>query len=360
MALSSHPACFYPVETSDILPYSPSCRPTGKAVMALKLKSLWLISDGKAGDINQLRAVAAQLGCPETAIVEKIIRPRTLFALMAPWGPCDGQLSPLREGHALSGPWPDMILATGRRTVPVIREFFKARGPRPFTVFLKNPRISPDKVADCVWCPDHDRVTGPNVVSTLMAPVKIDQSFVQKVRDHEPDWVLGLPHPRLSVILGGPAGQTRYTPQDARSLVASILARRSRFQSVIVTTSRRTPDFLAQPLIEMLAHEGIPHRVYHGQGDNPYPDMLGLCSSILVTGDSHNMVSEAFAAGVDVQIFRPSRLQRKMSFFLDRLENESRNRKPAELGLNQASEEIAGQILARWQEWCHIGTNASL
>jgi hypothetical protein len=50
--------------------------------------------------------------------------------------------------------------------------------------------------------------------------------------------------------------------------------------------------------------------------DNPYLDFLACADALVVTGDSHNMVSEALATGVPLYLFAPKRLSPKLSAFV--------------------------------------------
>jgi hypothetical protein len=86
---------------------------------------------------------------------------------------------------------------------------------------------------------------------------------------------------------------------------------------VMVTPSRRTPPDLTKALT--LALEGKPAFVWDGTGDNPYAAMIALADSIVVTGDSVNMVGEALAAGVPVQVYEPSGGHPKITGFINKL-----------------------------------------
>ena len=86
---------------------------------------------------------------------------------------------------------------------------------------------------------------------------------------------------------------------------------------VMVTPSRRTPAALTTALAKAL--EGKPAFVWDGTGSNPYAAMIALADSIVVTGDSVNMVGEALASGVPVQVYEPSGGHRKITGFIDKL-----------------------------------------
>src|SRR5689334_10432457 len=72
-----------------------------------------VITDGKAGDLVQCLGVAEQvIALAGGSIEERMVRPRFLFSLAMPWGPADP-----RDGEAVSEPYPDIAIASGRRAV---------------------------------------------------------------------------------------------------------------------------------------------------------------------------------------------------------------------------------------------------
>lgn len=74
-----------------------------------------------------------------------------------PRGPVDPREAPGRPGSPLRPPWPDLVVASGRRAVAYLRAVKRASGGRCFTVFLKDPRTGPG-AADIVWAPDRKSV----------------------------------------------------------------------------------------------------------------------------------------------------------------------------------------------------------
>ena len=127
--------------------------------------SCWIVTDGKAGMENQCLGLAEALGL--NPVVKRV-------KLRSPWK----QLSPfLRHGlaHAFSAegdpiapPWPDLLIATGRASVPAslyARRMSRAGGGKgTFTVQVQNPVIDPSRF-DLVVVPRHDGLVGTNVMT---------------------------------------------------------------------------------------------------------------------------------------------------------------------------------------------------
>ncbi len=104
----------------------------------------------------------------------------------------------------------------------------------------------------------------------------------------------------------------------AKDLARKIRSASKTFASIAVTPSRRTPDFLLQSIGDAVADKDA--FVWNRQGDNPYVDILANADALVVTADSHNMMSEALATGVGVYAFAPPQLAPKLTWFLESLE----------------------------------------
>src|SRR5687768_13395871 len=112
---------------------------------------VWIVTDGKAGDLSQAEGLAAALLAGTGGTAERRdVAPRPPWSWAAPHGPPDPREDARRAGSRLSPPFPDLVLATGRRAAPALRAFRRFPPPRPFTVFLKDPRTGLD-LADLVW-----------------------------------------------------------------------------------------------------------------------------------------------------------------------------------------------------------------
>ncbi|MET7243748.1 mitochondrial fission ELM1 family protein [Methylobacterium sp. EM32] len=252
----------------------------------------WLITDGKAGDLAPCRGLAEALG---VAADERVIAPRPPFSWLAPRGPADP-----RE-QALTPPWPDLAIATGRRAVPALRAVKRRSGRKTFTVFLRDPRIGA-RAADLIWVPAHDGLRAPNVIVTDIGPHPVSPARLAAARNDPDSRLSGLPSPRAAVLVGGDSRHGRFSETDACALLAG-LERLAGEASLMITTSRRTPERLRAALADLARRRG--GYFWDGRGENPYLAMLALADTIVATADSANMVTEACAAGVPVLLFEP-------------------------------------------------------
>lgn len=275
---------------------------------------VWIISDGKIGDDVQCRAVAAGLS---PAFEQRIVSPRAPWVWVAPWGPIDPRDAPSNPSSPIAPPFPDVIVASGRRAIPYARTVKRASGGRTLLVFLKNPRAAFTD-ADVIWAPAHDRLEGANIFATLTSPHELGPRL-DEARQARASEIASLAEPMLGVVLGGTGGGAQYDRSVAADLAEKIKSAAASFASVAVTPSRRTPDYLLSAVRDALA--GCDAFVWDGDGDNPYVDILAKAGALVVTADSHNMMSEALATGTGVYAYHPPKLAPKLAWFLNELEN---------------------------------------
>ena len=269
-----------------------------------------VLGSGRAGHEINAEGVADALG-GRTEF--RRVEPRALFGRLAPWGPMDFK----DRGAFLSAPLPDIVLASGRVTVPYIRALKRVGGKKLFAVFLQDPRASRSTM-DLIWTPAHDTLRGPNVLTTLTSPHPFSKARLAEARATPDPRLAGLAGPRLGVVLGGPSGAQHFTVADIVAMREAVRAIAAQGFSVMATPSRRTPPELTAAVRDGLgSSSGF---IWDGLGENPYAAILALADVILVTGDSANMVGEAVATGAPVHVFEPTGgKSRKLAAMIDGL-----------------------------------------
>ncbi len=274
--------------------------------------SCWVLTDGKAGDEAPCLGLAQAL---ELVVEKRVVRPRGLFALLAPRGPIDPRERPQAASSPVAPPFPDVLIASGRRAVPYLGAVRRASGGRTFTIFLKDPRVDPH-VADFVWAAEHDRVRGDNVMTTLAAPHLVTRDALRLARENPDPRVARLPEPRLALLIGGASRHYSFEEKDVAALAGVVAHVIEAGASATITPSRRTPPRLLAKLREVCAT--APGRVFlwDGTGDNPYLQMLAHATAIVVTADSTNMVGEAIATDAPVMIYKPTGGAARLSRFI--------------------------------------------
>ncbi len=260
-------------------------------------KTCWVLTDEKPGNENPCRGLAEAVGL-ETTI--KRVYPR------APWSRLPPQLwfAPLRApgpgSDALAPPWPDLLIAAGRQTVALSIAIRRRSGKRIFSVQVLNPAVGFDNF-DLVVAPQHDHVSGGNVITTLGAMNRVTTVRLAAAARDVATSVKHLPYPRIAVLLGGNSKRHSLDTTVAAEIGDRLAGfARSAGAGLMVTPSRRTGDDNAAALRARL--DVTNSVMWDGQGDNPYFGYLAQADAIVVTGDSVAMVSEACTTGKPVYI----------------------------------------------------------
>jgi mitochondrial fission protein ELM1 len=320
----------------------------------------WIISEAKAGMDTQTRGLAEALG------VDYELKRVTLDGVKkwtAPWGRVPKRAGFGAAGSSFCPPWPTLAIATGRASIPYLRELRRRAGPALFTVVLLDPQTGPE-TADVIWVPEHDRRRGPNVYTTPTSPHGFSPARIAALRATCPPHILALPQPRVAVFLGGKNGSYLFSDADDLRFAASLQSFASLGASFMITPSRRTHPRLVE--VAVAATRNASRVIWSGTGENPYPAYFAHADAFVVTADSVNMTGECCATGRPVYVFHPTGGKPKFHRFHAQLENlhatrrlpETVDRLPAwSYAPIDATGLIAREIERRWLKRC-AWTNA--
>lgn len=277
----------------------------------------WLLVDDKASHRSQIVGVADALGYD--MFTQKNIRYNQFAGLAnGVFGARLWHLDP-DSRRAIEPPWPDLVIAAGRRSAPVALAI-KKKSPGTKLAHLMWPDVAPRRF-DLIAVPEHDTLsyTGTNLLRTTGAPHPITPAKIQSEAERWWNHVSRLPLPRIAVLIGGSTKGMRYEPEDFKMLAAYASAEAERLGgSLLITSSPRTGE-AAENLVKNLLT--VPH-IFHSWKagvDNPYMAFLGLADAIIVTGDSISMCSEACATHKPVYIFVPPHLAHDKGGFRETL-----------------------------------------
>jgi mitochondrial fission protein ELM1 len=260
----------------------------------------WVMSDGRAGMEIQCLGLAEALGLDP---VVKRVAGRRPLRWFTPWLRPGALWNLRRSSSPLEPPWPDLIVASGRQPIAPalkIRQLARRQGQRVHLVQIQDPAFDPRRF-DVIVAPKHDPLRGPNVVFTLGSMHRVTPARLAEAGRRFAGEVTALPRPLVGVLLGGNSRVHRFTAARAAALGGELASlARSSGAGLWITASRRTPPEILAALLAPLG--GLPHRVWDGQGENPYFGILALADLLVVTEDSVNMTSEAVAAGRPVLV----------------------------------------------------------
>jgi len=280
--------------------------------------STWVVTDGAAGIVNQCVGLAQRLDL-DPVIKRIAIRQPWLSLPPAFWPFPLKALKP--SGDMLNAPWPDLVIASGRKSVAPCAATGKASAGRTITVQIQNPGISPASFS-LVATPRHDGLSGPNVIGTKGSIHGLTRAALDAEAATWAGSVAHLPRPLTFAAIGGPNRVYRFGEDDARQLGQKLAELPG---GLLVTLSRRTTPQVADVLKAQLDEARTVF--WDGEGPNPYRGWLGLADAVVVTSDSVNMTSEACITGRPVHVAHLEGGSRKFAAFHDLLETDGHTRR---------------------------------
>lgn len=311
------------------------------------------LSDGAAGNENQARALAAALA-PQIEVLQ--LDPHAPWRWFAPYRiPASRHAFGPDFSARLRAPWPEIAIGCGRQAALATRLLRSASGGRCRSVQILDPRISPAHF-DLVIAPHHDKLVGDNVIQSLGGLNAIDDGWLEQARQRFAQ-LASLPAPRYALLLGGTTRALELDRTYWNALVARLSTRlRAEGASLMVTSSRRTPDWLRAAARD--GFSAFPGAQWHGaqDGPNPYAGFLGWADAIVVTPDSVNLMSEAAATRVPVWTFATQPIRGKVGDFVEAMHRSGRIRFLGEAAASdrifplRETARVATQIRARF-DW---------
>lgn len=270
--------------------------------------SLWVLLDDRPGNTTQSLGLAEALGWPYQ---EKRLRTGPFSRLH------NRLLGASRLGLAagsdpLEPPWPDLVIAAGRRTAPVALWIREQSGGRTRLVQLGRKGADWARLFDLALTPAYTRLFPHPRRLELQAPLhRITPARLSEAREKWCEQLERLPAPRLALLAGGLSGQYRMDATAAAKLGEEVVRlAREAGGSVLASASRRTGQAACVALAGALAP--VPHWLYRpgDPGENPYLGFLACADSFVVTADSESILAESTSLGKPVSIYplpeRPS------------------------------------------------------
>jgi mitochondrial fission protein ELM1 len=196
-------------------------------------------------------------------------------------------------------PWPNLVIAAGKRTVPVARWIKAASGGRAKLVQVGRPRAALGHFDLVISTPQYGLPKGPNVVELALPFSSLRPVSEQEVSYWAEEWK-DLPRPWTMVSLGAGKFPLRFEAPEIGDLGKKLSLLEG---SLIAIASPRTgPDVLKR----LAQHvKDRPAKFYPwSRNATPYQASLMLADQIVVTSDSMSMVSEAINSGKLVSIFK--------------------------------------------------------
>jgi mitochondrial fission protein ELM1 len=262
---------------------------------------VWTLLGEREGDNAQIRGLAEALGWPAEAKRLTYTRRYKCWNLLL-----GASLLSLdrRASSALVPPWPDLVIAAGRRSAPVARWIRKQSGGRARLVHIGRP-WAPLRCFDLViTTPQYGLPQRPNVLHNALPIIRGDASRLAEARTHWAPRLAALPRPLVALLVGGDSPPYVLDPTTAERLGQQARdGARALGGTLVVTCGPRVRAPAVEALAAATRGAGHFHRWRPDDPDNPYLAYLALADRFIVTGDSASMLAEACLTGKPVSIF---------------------------------------------------------
>ncbi len=270
---------------------------------------IWVLTDDRPGTANQALGVADALALPYS-----------VKALS--YGPLANLPNPLlgstflglsgETKTSLSVPWPELVIAAGRRAGVVARAIKSKSGGASKIVQIMDPGAWGRAAHDLISVPEHDGLpAGPNLLLIAGAPHRLTEAVLAEAGKN---WSAGFSEftkPLIAVLVGGGYQGGNFDAKKAEALGRQAGAyAKSKGASLLLIGSPRTGELLANVEAGLVAEDVLPALSYawRAETDNPYLAALALADELIVTGDTVTMCCEACFTGKPVWIFSPDGL----------------------------------------------------
>lgn len=254
----------------------------------------WLVlQDGRMGTDGQGIGLAHAMGSPYVTHSitlswwQRLLPPDWMAGLLAPF-------------LFRKRPRPAGLIGAGRRASYALLAA-RAVWPGIPVIQIQNPHVNPAAFT-YVIAPQHDVLSGPNVISILGGLHAVTDEKLNAARVEWQPRLENYAAPRVAVLIGG---NNKYVTLDEKwvdDLATTLSTLHAAGHALWITASRRTPPALAARLRAALPAENV--FFWDGNGENPYLGFLSLADFILVTSDSVSMISEALYTDKPVALLR--------------------------------------------------------
>jgi hypothetical protein len=267
-----------------------------------KPPTVWVLTDDRPGNTSQSVGLAESLGWPYAVKRLHFSASARLHNRLL-----DASRIGIRTRRStlLAPPWPDLVIAAGRRSASIAQWIRRRNFGQTRLVHLGRKGGDAANRFDLVVTPTYGRLDPHPRRLVTSAPLhNIREPLLSQAAQHWSELLGGAKRPRIVLLVGGWSGQYRLDVATARALGRRVREfAESVGGSILATTSRRTTEAASTALCAELGAQAHVHRWEPGNQENPYLAFLALADAFVITGDSESMLSEAASRGRPIYIY---------------------------------------------------------
>ena len=255
-----------------------------------KLKGL-LLTEGLHGMISQVEGLAKAL---DLEYFHEKIELNNFWKLIPP------SLTPVKKyvfKNNIDKEF-DIIISCGRKSVVPSIYLKKNSNKKIINIHIQNPRVSLNNF-NYIIAPEHDGISGKNVISSKGALHYLTIEEIEKSRDYLQN-KSNTKKDILTLILGGPTKYYNYSTQNIKSIFSNIknLTEKNNLHLIVIPSNRTPLETVSLAKSELINDTTIIETV----DKKAYLSALCLAKYIVVTCDSSSMISEAALTGKPVYV----------------------------------------------------------
>ncbi len=192
----------------------------------------------------------------------------------------------------------DIIISCGRKSVVPSIYLKKNSNKKIINIHIQNPKVSLNNF-NYIIAPEHDGISGKNVISSKGALHYLTIEEIEKSRDYLQN-KSKTKKDILTLILGGPTKYYNYSTQNIKSIFSNIknLTEKNNLHLIVIPSNRTPVETVSLAKSELMKDTTIIETV----DKKAYLSALCLAKYIVVTCDSSSMISEAALTGKPVYV----------------------------------------------------------
>ena len=242
-----------------------------------------LLTEGAHGMVSQVEGLAKAL---------KLDFNHCFVNLKRPWRYFPINLVPISKS-VIDGKIPEQIenqilISCGKNSI-ISSLFLKRNNKNLFNIHIQNPKVNFSNF-DLIVAPEHDKITGSNVLSTFGALHYITRQEVESSNNFFSKYNLSEENKIVSLILGGPNRYYDFNEIDLGNIFLSIkdIFLDKGFKLILIR-SRRTPENIIDFAKKFFLNSAV---IIDFVSKEFYLSALKISKTIIVTCDSTSMISE--------------------------------------------------------------------
>src|SRR6056300_1564644 len=230
-----------------------------------KLKGL-LLTEGMHGMISQVEGLAKAL---DLDFIHEKIELNNFWKLFPP------KLTPVLSNvyKKVESSDFDIIISCGRKSVIPSIHLKKNSNKKVINIHIQNPKVN-FKNFDFIVAPEHDGITGENVINTKGAIHYLSEQEIQANKGYLDSFIKRDARKIITLIIGGPTKYYDYSTENVKKIIINY-----------------AKEFFVEN-----------HTVIEDVDKKAYLSALAISEYIVVTCDSSSMISEAALTGKPIYI----------------------------------------------------------